>query len=158
MINPNQIKKLIKRVLQKIDLYSPEAAEFIYNIGLVESRYIYIQQISGPAVGVYQIEPWVGVDTINNYLQYREELMKKVSKACYLDWSYFTSPVEKDWEYILTTNLAAQIVFCRLHLRRIPKKLPRTLEEQAQQWKVFYNTAKGKGTPEKFCEIVQKYG
>ena len=45
MINPDQVKKLIKRVLQKIDLYSSEAAEFIYNIGLVESKYIYIEQI-----------------------------------------------------------------------------------------------------------------
>ena len=42
MINPDQIKGLIKRVLQKIDLYSPDAAEFIYNIGLVESKYIYL--------------------------------------------------------------------------------------------------------------------
>ena len=158
MINPDQMKGLIKRVLQKIDLYSSEAAEFIYNIGLVESKYIYIQQISGPAVGVYQIEPWVGVDIIQNYLQYRPELMKLVASACYLDWSHFTAPREKDWEYILTTNLAAQIVFCRLHLRRIPKRLPKTLDEPATQWKVYYNTAKGKGTPEKYCEIVQKYG
>lgn len=158
MINPDQMKGLIKRVLQKIDLYSPEAAEFIYNIGLVESKYIYIEQIHGPAKGVFQCESWVGVDIIKNYLQYRPDLMKSVASACYLDWSHFTAPREKDWEYILTTNLAAQIVFCRLHLRRIPKKLPRTLEEQAKQWKTYYNTAKGKGTPEKYCEIVQKYG
>lgn len=158
MINPDQMKGLIKRVLQKIDLYSSEASEFIYNIGLVESKYIYIQQIQGPAVGVYQIEPWVAVDIIENYLKYRQDLMKLVASTCYLDWSHFTAPKEKDWEYILTTNLAAQIVFCRLHLRRIPKRLPKTLEEQATQWKQFYNTAKGKGTPEKYCEIVQKYG
>jgi len=57
MINPDQIKGLIKRVLQKIDLYSPEAAEFVYNIGLVESKYIYLEQIKGQARGVYQCEP-----------------------------------------------------------------------------------------------------
>ena len=158
MINPGQMKGLIKRVLQKIDLYSPEAAEFIYNIGLVESKYVYLEQIKGPARGMFQCESWVGVDIIKNYLQYRPDLMKLVASACYLDWSYFTAPKEKDWEYILTTNIAAQIVFCRLHLRRIPKRLPRTLEEQAKQWKTYYNTAKGKGTPEKYCEIVQKYG
>ena len=158
MINPDQIKGLIKRVLQKIDLYSSEASEFIYNIGLVESKYIYLEQIKGPARGVFQCESWVGVDIIKNYLQYRPDLMKLVASTCYLDWTYFTAPKEKDWEYILTTNLAAQIVFCRLHLRRIPKKLLRTLEEQATQWKVYYNTAKGAGTPEKFCEVVQKYG
>mgnify|MGYP001478008978 FL=1 len=158
MINPGQMKGLIKRVLQKIDLYSSEAAEFIYNIGLVESKYVYLEQIKGPARGVYQCEPWVAVDIIENFLQYRPDLMKLVASACYLDWSHFTAPKEKDWEYILTTNIAAQIVFCRLHLRRIPRKLPKTLEEQAKQWKVYYNTAKGRGTPEKYCEIVQKYG
>jgi hypothetical protein len=158
MINPGQMKGLIKRVLQKIDLYSPEAAEFIYNIGLVESKYVYLEQIKGPARGMFQCESWVGVDIIKNYLQYRPDLMKLVASACYLDWSHFTAPKEKDWEYILTTNIAAQIVFCRLHLRRIPRKLPKTLEEQAKQWKVYYNTAKGRGTPEKYCEIVQKYG
>ena len=142
MINPDQMKGLIKRVLQKIDLYSSEAAEFIYNIGLVESKYVYLEQIKGPARGVYQCEPWVAVDIIENYLQYRQDLMKAVASACYLDWSHFTAPKEKDWEYILTTNIAAQIVFCRLHLRRIPKKLPRTLEEQAMQWKKWNNTAK----------------
>jgi hypothetical protein len=149
MINPDQMKGLIKRVLQKIDLYSSEAAEFIYNIGLVESKYVYLEQIKGPARGVYQCEPWVAVDIIENYLQYRQDLMKAVASACYLDWSHFTAPKEKHWEYILTTNIAAQIVFCRLHLRRIPQRLPRTLEEQAKQWKTYYNTAKGKGTPEK---------
>ena len=158
MINPGQMKGLIKRVLQKIDLYSSEAAEFIYNIGLVESKYVYLEQIKGPARGVYQCEPWVAVDIIENFLQYRPDLMKLVASACYLDWSHFTAPKEKDWEYILTTNIAAQIVFCRLHLRRIPRKLPKTLEEQAKQWKTYYNTAKGKGTPEKYCEIVKKYG
>ena len=92
MINPDQMKGLIKRVLQKIDLYSPEAAEFIYNIGLVESKYIYLEQIQGPARGVYQCEPWVAVDIIENYLQYRPDLMKSVASACYLDWSHFTPP------------------------------------------------------------------
>ena len=109
MINPDQMKGLIKRVLQKIDLYSSEAVEFIYNIGLVESKYIYIQQISGPAVGVFQIEPWVGVDIIENYLKYRQDLMKVVASTCYLDWSYFTAPKENDWEYILTTHFVGFI-------------------------------------------------
>ena len=97
MINPDQMKGLIKRVLQKIDLYSAEAEEFIYNIGLVESKYIYLEQIKGPARGVDQCEPWVAVDIIEYYLQYRQNLMKVVTKASYLDWSYFTAPIEKDW-------------------------------------------------------------
>ena len=45
----------------------------------------------------------------------------------------------------------------RLHYRRVPKPLPRTIEEQAVYWKSFYNTSKGRGTTEKFLEIVKKY-
>jgi len=81
-----------------------------------------------------------------------------VSKACNVDLKHFTGPDEKKWEYILTTNIAAQIVFCRLHYRRVPERLPKTLEDQARQWKKFYNTAKGRGTEEHYIEVVTKYG
>ena len=100
----------------------------------------------------------MAVDICENYLKYREDLMKKVAEACLLDWRYFLEPKEVDWRFILTTNLAAQIAICRLHYRRVPKKLPTTLEEQAVFWKEYYNTAKGAGTPAKFLEIVKKYG
>lgn len=160
MLDKKQMRGIINDVLQKLgDKYAdPRALELVYNTGLVESKYVYLQQIKGPARGLYQCEPWVALDIINNYLQYRQSLMKKVSEVCMLDWKHFTAPNEDEWRYILTTNLAAQIVMCRLHYRRVPKSLPRTLEEQAVQWKQYYNTAKGKGTPEHFAEIVTKYG
>ncbi len=84
--------------------------------------------------------------------------MKKVADVCYLDWKHFTDPVEEDWKNILTTNLIAQIVVCRLHYWRVPKKLPESLDDQAVYWKSFYNTSKGSGTVEHFKEIVVKYG
>ena len=154
------MRGIINDVLQKLgDKYAdPRALDLVYNTGLVESKYVYLKQVKGPAVGHWQIEPWVGVSICNDYLKFRDPLMKKVAEVCYLDWKYFLKPVEDDWRFILTTNLAAQIVFCRLHYWRVPKPLPRTLEEQAIQWKQYYNTAKGKGTPEHFAEIVSKYG
>jgi hypothetical protein len=160
VVDKKQMRGIINDVLQKLgDKYAdPKALDLVYNTGLVESKYVYLKQIKGPAVGFAQIEPWVGISMIQDYLQYREKLMKKVADVCKIDWKYFIDPNEEDWRYILTVNIAAQIVFCRLHYWRVPKSLPRTLEEQAQQWKVFYNTAKGAGTPEKFIEIVKKYG
>ncbi len=154
------MRGIINDVLQKLgDKYAdPKALDLVYNTGLVESKYVYLKQMKGPAVGFFQIEPWVGVSTCNDYLKFRESLMKQVAEVCFLDWKYFLEPKEEEWRYILTTNIAAQIVFCRLHYRRVPKPLPRTLEEQASQWKQYYNTAKGKGTPEHFMEIVSKYG
>ena len=158
MINKSQMKNLIKDTLNNINLYSKEAKDLIYNTGLVESNYKYIEQIKGPARGFFQCEPWVAVDICNNYLKYRESLMKEVAKACKLDWKYFLDSKDEDWNHILTTNISAQIAICRLHYRRVPKPLPKTIEEQAAQWKVYYNTSKGKGTVEKFIEIVKKHG
>jgi hypothetical protein len=162
MLDKKQMRSIINDVLQKLgeDYCSPEAQDLVYNTGLVESKYIYLMQKGGNNIarGVFQCEPFTAIDIINNYLKYRENLMKKVAEVCMLDWSYFTAPNEDDWRYILTTNIAAQIVFCRIHWRRVPKALPRTLEQQARQWKKHYNTAKGAGTPEKFMEIVSKYG
>tara|TARA_Y100001963_G_scaffold156838_1_gene251430 strand:- start:864 stop:1346 length:483 start_codon:yes stop_codon:yes gene_type:complete len=160
VVDKKQMRGIINDVLQKLgDKYAdPKALDLVYNTGLVESKYVYLKQMKGPAVGFFQIEPWVGVSTCNDYLKFRESLMKQVAEVCFLDWKYFLEPKEEEWRYILTTNIAAQIVFCRLHYRRVPKPLPRTLEEQASQWKQYYNTAKGKGTPEHFMEIVSKYG
>ena len=158
LINSKQIKEIISDTLKDIDLHSDEAVSLIYNTGLVESRYEYLKQIKGPAKGLWQCESWVAVDICKNYLKYREPLMKKVAKACKLEWKYFLDPKESEWENILTTNISAQIAMCRLHYRRVPKPLPKTIEEQASQWKVYYNTSKGKGTVEKFLQIVKQYG
>tara|TARA_R110000824_G_scaffold108603_1_gene255754 strand:- start:3618 stop:4100 length:483 start_codon:yes stop_codon:yes gene_type:complete len=160
MIDPGQMREVIKHVLSELgDKYaSPKALDLVYNTGLVESKYVYLKQIKGPARGHWQCEPATCLDIINNYLKYRESLMKKVAEITELDWSHFLNPSEEKWKFILTTNLAAQIVMCRLHYRRCPKPLPRTLADQAIYWKSYYNTYKGKGTPEHFAEIVTKYG
>ena len=158
LLNSKQIKEIISDTLKDIDLHSDEAVSLIYNTGLVESRYEYLKQIKGPAKGLWQCESWVAVDICKNYLKYREPLMKKVAKACKLEWKYFLDPKESEWENILTTNISAQIAMCRLHYRRVPKPLPKTIEEQASQWKVYYNTSKGKGTVEKFLQIGKHYG
>ena len=160
MINSIQMQQVVKETLERIGLASPEANSFVYHIGLVESKYQYLYQVGGSNIarGLYQCEPWVAVDICKNYLKYRDDLMRDVASACYLDWKYFTAPNEHDWRDILTYNIAAQISMCRLHLRRIPKRLPRNVKEQAQQWKQFYNTAKGKGTVDHFLKIVEAYG
>lgn len=160
MINASQMREVITEVLNALGskYADPKAIDLVYNTGLVESKYVYLKQIKGPARGFWQCEPFSGVDICINYLKYRESLMKKVAEVCLLDWKYFLNPTEDSMQFILTTNIAAQIIFCRLHYRRVPKALPRTLEEQATYWKDWYNTHKGKGTPQHFAEIVSKYG
>tara|TARA_R110002153_G_C13228311_1_gene489517 strand:- start:262 stop:744 length:483 start_codon:yes stop_codon:yes gene_type:complete len=158
MINSLQMKTLIKETLVKMGdrYYSDEAMMLIYNTGLVESKYKYIMQKGGNNIarGFFQCEPWVAVSVCNDYLQYRTPLMSKIAKACHLDLKYFLNPTREDWKDILTTNITAQIIFCRIHYWRVPKPLPKTLIQQAIYWKAFYNTEDGAGTTEHFMEII----
>jgi hypothetical protein len=158
MIDTLQMLAIIKETLGEMGekYYSHEAMMLIYNTGLVESKYKYLTQKGGSNIarGFFQCEPWVAVSVCKDYLQYRETLMKKVAEVCYLDWKYFIQPTKGDWKKIMTTNILAQIVFCRLHYWRVPKKLPETLTQQAKYWKKWYNTEKGAGTIEHFIEVV----
>tara|TARA_R100000664_G_scaffold13288_1_gene21265 strand:+ start:3286 stop:3774 length:489 start_codon:yes stop_codon:yes gene_type:complete len=162
MIDSMQMLSVIKNTLEKMGskYFSHDAMMLIYRTGLVESKYKYIMQKGGDNIarGFFQCEPWVAVSLCNDYLKYREPLMKRVAKICYLDWRYFMNPKEEEWREVLTTNLIAQIVVCRLHYWRVPKRLPESLDDQAVYWKSFYNTSKGAGTVEHFKEIVVKYG
>ena len=162
MINSMQMLTVIKDTLENMGAkYAGQNAMLlVYRTGLVESKYQYIMQKGGNNIarGFWQCEPWVAVSLCNDYLKYRESLMKKVADICYLDWKYFTNPKEEDWGEILTTNLTAGIVACRLHYWRVPKPMPKTLDEQAEYWKRWYNTSKGAGTEEHFKKIVMKYG
>jgi hypothetical protein len=153
-MDEKQIRDLIVRILEKIGMYSKEAEDLVFRTGKVESSYKYIRQLRGPARGLFQCEPWVSVDICKNYLSYRPELMKKVANAIKVNVSHFTQPVEDEWDFILETNLAAQIAMCRLHYRRIPTKLPSSLKGQAAYWKKYYNSSAGRGTVEDFLERV----
>jgi hypothetical protein len=153
-MDEKQIRNLIIRILEKIGLHSKEAEDLVFRTGKVESSYKYIRQLRGPARGLFQCEPWVSVDICNNYLSYRPELMKKVANAIKVNISHFVEPKEEDWDFILETNLAAQIAMCRLHYRRIPSKLPNSLKGQAAYWKKYYNSSAGRGTVEDFLERV----
>ena len=162
MINSLQMMSIIKDTLKGVGskYCTDDAVILVHRTGLVESKYQYLMQVGGDNIarGFFQCEPWVAVDVCENYLKYRTDLMKRVADACYLDWSYFVDPDEDSWRHILTTNIAAQIILCRLHYRRVPKPLPKTLDDQAQYWKTYYNTSKGSGTVEHFKEIVVKNG
>ena len=162
MLNSLQVLTVIKDTLEQMgSKYAHEdAIMLVYRTGLVESKYEYLMQKGGDNIarGFFQCEPWVAVSLCNDYLKYRDGLLKKIADICHLDWSYFTNPDEDKWRSILTTNIIAQIVVCRLHYWRVPKPLPKTLDDQAVYWKAFYNSAKGSGTVEHFMEIVRKYG
>jgi len=154
-MDESQLKDLIERVLNRIELYSPEASDLVFKTLKVESLLKYVRQIKGIAVGFGQCEPWVAVDICKNYLKYRPDLMKQVADTANVKLSYFTLPKEEDWAWILETNIAAMISFCRLHYRRIPKPLPKqNLDEQWIYYKKYYNTERGKATNDHWMDVL----
>jgi len=158
MVNKQQILKVIKTTLKKLDAkyYSDQAVDLIYNTGLVESNYQYLQQLGdGPAKSFFQMEGATAVDICKNYLCFRPKLMGEIEEICFLNPFVIPSANQKKLEFLLETNIAFSILMCRIHYRRVPKPLPYTLEDQAVYWKAYYNSHLGKGTVEKFIEICK---
>ncbi len=145
-----QLKEaVIIPALEKIELYSPEAVALILGTACVESQCgEYIQQINGPALGIFQIEMATFNDLMNNYLAYRPELKAKLM-ALYCEGM--------DARQNLTCNLMFQAAVCRLIYYRAPAPIPQNVAGMADFWKKYYNTHKGKGTPDKFLEAYKRY-
>ena len=157
-MNKAQILKIIKDTLKRLDkkYYSNNAVNLIYNTGLVESNYKYLMQLGKPiARGFFQMEGDTAIDICKNYLCHRPKLLTEIEEACFLNHYVLPTADKKDLEFLLTTNIAFSVIMCRMHYRRVPKPLPKTLKEQAFYWKTYYNTIYGKGTQEKFIKICK---
>jgi|TARA_R100001443_G_C3318845_1_gene169551 hypothetical protein len=151
-----QIRELIQNVLKKINMYSLEAENLVFGTGLIESNYDYLKQWNnGVARSWWQIEPGMtgAMDTIENYLHYRKNLLGKCAIAAKVAPFYFRKGVEEnEVRDMLETNIAYALIMCRLKYRRVPKKLPKTVEGMAHYWKKYFNSDLGKGDPEEFIE------
>ena len=149
MIEKKQLKKLVNEVLLKMELHSDEAVELILGTIAQESAGgTYIRQITGPALGICQMEPTTFKDIMNNYIKYKPELGRVVM---------FASGVSALKSEILEYNLAFSIAMCRVHYLRVSEALPNDLEGYAKYWKQYYNTRLGKGTVEEFIANYNRY-
>ena len=143
---------LITPVLKRMDAYSPRAVDLLLHTAIVESGLQNIaQKGGGPALGLYQMEPKTQIDIVDNYLAFRSGLSKRVADT--LGRSDFG---EDDPTNLMDPEYAT--VFARLHYLRVPEPLPKSLEDQAWYWKVWYNSLKGKGTPDKFLKRLAEFG
>ena len=137
--------------IKAIDLYSPEAVELLTGTCAQESAMgKYRKQLgNGPALGIFQMEPFTYHDCYKNFLQYKPQLLAKILAVSGLE------------EYPNSAELVNNDVFAacmaRVRYLRAPGAIPKTLEEQAAYWKKNYNTPKGKGTVEEYIKNYKKY-
>jgi hypothetical protein len=149
--NRNQFEGLITKVLDHLDLCSPSAVNLLLGTAAQESKFgTYLRQISGPALGVFQMEPATEDDIWQNFLRYHTMLRGLVVQCTFIS---LPTPEALVW------NLAYSIAMARIKYYRAPDPLPSPDDVQglAAYWKNVYNTQKGKGKVEEFIENYQRY-
>ena len=150
MIDVKQFRELIIRpALKKIKLWSPAAEELLLGTALQESRLKYIKQLgTGPACGVFQMEPATHDDIWKNYLKYKPDLASAVAKL-----SHSVNAQS------LITDLLYAAAMTRIHYLRVPEALPAEgdIDGMAECWKEHYNTYLGAGTEEEYIESWYSY-
>ena len=142
-----EIKEIIEWTLNKMNMYSDDAAAMIYRTGMAETGYKHLKQMGGgPAIGFFQIEPATMNDVIDNYVSYRPQIKTDL---------YALGFDDKDAEMRVMSSIALQVAFCRLCYRRDSKAIPKleNIKAQAEYWKRVYNTKLGKGTVKHFLEM-----
>lgn len=150
----NNMRRLIREVLEPIGMYSVNAEELLVLTAAVESLGgDYLYQTKGPARGFFQMEPETEKDIIRNYVFYKSELREVLSR-------FIQFNVDGSWKHKvanpLTYNLEYQVIMTRIHyLRRIaPIPMYNDIKGLAKYWKEHYNTKLGKGTVE---GAIEKY-
>ena len=147
-IHPGQLREyVIRPVLRRLGLYSEAAEELLMLTAATESLCgKYLHQVGGPALGIFQMEPFTHDDIHRNFLKYKPEVAEKVQE--------FGSEA-KD----MPGNLYYATAMARIHYLRVPEALPSAMDVNglANYWKDYYNTNLGSGTATKAMGNYQKY-
>jgi hypothetical protein len=159
---PSQFRSMLDMVLKRMGNavpYTRSARELLMLTAATESLLgVYLEQVGGPACGVFQMEPDTERDIWDNFLRYKPELQSAVMQ--------FRSINPDIQMYELKYNLMYQVAMARMHYRRVKAAIPScvfdkdgyldrdSIHKMAEYWKQYYNTVKGKGKVE---EAVSNY-
>lgn len=142
-MNITQLRELVVRpALQFIGLHTPAAENLVLGTAIVESATDFLRQSgSGPALGLWQMEPATHDDIWVNYIGYRRALVERMNQLT-------TSAAITDGATELVGNLYYAAAMCRIAYARAPEQLPEANDAlaMAKLWKLRYNTPKGAGT------------
>ena len=122
-LNEGQFRQLIvEPALHKINLHSPAAVELVMNTAKQESALTYLKQLGqGPALGLFQMEPFTHDDIWNCFLRYKDPLANDLKTLAGFTADEFQSfPNANN----LVGNLWYAAAMCRVHYFRRPEPLP----------------------------------
>jgi hypothetical protein len=139
-LNANLLRGTIQTVLTPLGLYSPDAEELLMATCAQESLLgQYREQVGGPAVGIFQMEPATFHDIIVNYLSYHPTLDAQILAL---------GGQAQD----MINNDALAIAMARVQYLRAPEALPsaQDLDGLWHLYKKRWNTPLGSATQEQF--------
>lgn len=134
-------------------LWSQAAENLLIGTALVESRLRHLYQLpSGPARGLYQIEPTTHDDLYHNTLRFNTKLGASLNKLAVP----FQIPLVDQ----LITNLEYATGVARLLYWRITEPLPEAWDQKglAGYWGDHYNTVADAEDEKKFVRLYDKHG
>lgn len=138
---------IVRPALKAIEMHSAAAENLVMGTAAQESLLKWVKQLGGgPALGIFQMEPFTHDDIWATYLISRGELQHKVLSAISTSVPPPSDRLMWDFRYAA--------IMCRLRYRRVRDPLPdeHDVHAMAAYWKRFYNTAAGKGTVEEFVD------
>lgn len=144
------LRALIVTTLTPLGIYSANAEELLVATAAQESHMgTYRQQVNGPALGIYQMEPGDFEDIFRNYLAYHTTLKNQVMS------------LEPDSinPQAMIFNDRFSTAMARVHYMRLPKALPASTDLQGiwMTYKIGYNSINGAATQEQFYANYKHY-
>lgn len=153
MIDNKQLRELIiKPALSKLQMYNTDAEELLVFTCATESLGgKYLQQVNGPALGIYQMEPDTYTDIWENYIKNRGALLNMLT----LNFDVARIPLPERMVY----DLRFATAMARLHYARVKEPLPSAKDVDAiwKYYKKYYNTPLGKAEQESAVKHYQKF-
>ena len=141
--------EIVEPALAVIGLMSTTALNLASGTAVAESGLIYLKQIgTGPALGLWQMEPATEQDIWTNFLSYQHDLAQRVKS---LLWPGATTPQ-------LVGNLPYAAAMCRIKYLRAPDELPGAKDAAAlaAYHKKIYNSAQGAADAAKNTPLFQQ--
>ena len=159
-MDPSQLKKHIEYILIDMDMFSESAVDLLMLTCAQESHMgYYIEQIDGPARGIFQMEPGT-----HNFLWKYIDRKGDHFKSMKIDPFSIAPDFNGTRDQVL--NIAYQIAMARINYWRYPDQIPAREKYDskevyiwalAEYWKKHWNTYKGKGTVKEAHDNSYRY-
>jgi len=153
MINNTQFRALIVRPgLSMIGKYCPKAEELLVATMAHESLGgTYLAQVSGPAMGIYEMEEPTYDDCWANVISRQPAIKSMISS--FVGTSFKPNPVRMIWDLQYATIMA------RMEYSRFDEPLPEANDIHAiyAYYKKYWNSSKGAANGEDFIQHYQTF-